>query len=242
MERLDKILANVGIGSRKEVKDIIKKGYIKIDGVVVKDNKIAIDPVKQIIFYKDEEIKWRKYIYLLMNKPDGVVSATFDNYDKTVIDMLSEEHKIFEPFPVGRLDKDTRGLLLITNDGDLNHKLISPKHHVPKVYYAKVNIPLKEEHIEAFNEGIVLDDGYKSLPGKLDILSSGEESTCHVTIYEGKFHQVKRMFKALQGEVVYLQRVSFGSINLDLDLKEGEYRELRDYELEILKNEGKGSK
>jgi 16S rRNA pseudouridine516 synthase len=236
VERLDKVLSNMGYGSRKEVKQMVKKGYVEIDGKVIKDSDFKLEPENCVIKIDGVEVKYRKYIYLMMNKPDGVVSATFDNYDETVIDLLEEEHKCFEPFPVGRLDKDTVGLLLITNDGELNHELISPKHHVDKVYYAEINKASGEEDIKAFQEGIVLDDGYKCMPAKLKILSSGEHgSTVEVTIQEGKFHQVKRMFISLDKNVVYLKRISFGPLELDEKLKEGEYRELDQKEVEALK-------
>lgn len=237
MERLDKILSNLGIGSRKDVKALIKKGLIRIDDEIVKDSNKQIDPENCRLFIEGEEIKYRKYIYLMMNKPASVLSATFDDKDGTVIDLLEDSHKVFDPFPIGRLDKDTVGLLLLTNDGDLNHRLISPKHHVPKVYYAKVNMPLSEKDIKSFKDGIVLDDGYKSLPGELQILESNDESSCKLTIYEGKYHQVKRMFNSLGGDVTYLKRLSFGKLDLDENLKEGEYRELSDNEIKMLKNE-----
>ena len=134
MERLDKVISNLGYGSRKEVKALCKKGFVEVDGIVVKDSSINIDPEKSIISINGEELRYRKYIYLMMNKPDGVISATYDNREETVIDLLEVEHQVFEPFPVGRLDKDTVGLLLLTNDGELNHRLISPKWHVDKVY------------------------------------------------------------------------------------------------------------
>lgn len=178
---------------------------------------------------------YRKYVYLLLNKPAGVVSATFDNYDETVIDLLDPEYQVFEPFPVGRLDKDTVGFLLLTNDGALNHKLIAPKNHVDKVYYAEIDKPVDEKDVESFRKGIVIDDGYKCMPGKLEIISSTEDgSEVFVTIQEGKFHQVKRMFEALDKSVVYLKRVKFGPMELDETLEEGEYRELTEDEVEIL--------
>ena len=170
-----------------------------------------------------------------MNKPDGVVSATYDKYDETVVDLLSPEHGVFNPFPIGRLDKDTVGLLLITNDGELNHKLISPKNHVDKVYYARINKAVDEKDVVAFKKGITLDDGYKCMEAKLEILSSGEEGAeVMVTIQEGKYHQVKRMFESVGKEVVYLQRREFGKLKLDEELEEGEYRELTEEEMEVL--------
>jgi 16S rRNA pseudouridine516 synthase len=237
MERLDKVLANLGVGSRKEVKAMVKKGLIKVDSVTAKDSGMQVDPEKAVIEVDGEILSYRKYIYLMMNKPDGVVSATFDNYDETVIDLLDAEHRIFEPFPVGRLDKDTVGLLLITNDGEMNHRLISPKWHVDKVYYAEIDKPVTEEDVREFSEGVVLDDGYKCMSAKLEILSADDDgSRVYVTIQEGKFHQVKRMFKSVGKEVVFLKRMSFGPLKLDEKLPEGEYRELSDDEIEMLRS------
>lgn len=171
----------------------------------------------------------------MMNKPDGVVSATYDKYDGTVVDLLQPEHAVFNPFPVGRLDKDTVGLLILTNDGELNHRLISPKWHVEKHYYARVDKALDEKDIKAFEKGIVLDDGYKCLPAGLVILSSSEtNSEAEVTLTEGKFHQVKRMFQARGMNVTYLRRFKFGELYLDEALEEGQYRELTKEELELL--------
>ena len=237
MERLDKVISNLGYGSRKEVKALCKKGFVEVDGVVVKDSSISIDPEKSIISINGEELRYRKFIYLMMNKPDGVISATYDSREETVIDLLEVEHQVFEPFPVGRLDKDTVGLLLLTNDGELNHRLISPKWHVDKVYFAKIDKRVTKEDAEAFKKGIKLDDGYVCKEGKLEILSASDEgSEVRVTIQEGKCHQVKRMFEALGKKVVYLQRIEFGGLVLDDDLEEGEYRELTEYELGILKS------
>lgn len=238
MERLDKIIANLGYGTRKEVKQMAKKGMIEVDGEIVKDSSLNIDPEKSVIKINGEEIFYRKYIYLLMNKPAGVISATYDNRDETVIDLLEPDHQVFEPFPVGRLDKDTVGLLFLTNDGELNHRLISPKHHVDKVYFAKIDKEVNEDDIEKFKNGITLDDGYKCKEAKLEILNILDDGTSEVniTIQEGKFHQVKRMFEAVGKSVIYLQRISFGGIELDLDLEEGEYRELTDSEIALLKS------
>lgn len=237
MERLDKILANLGYGSRKEVKALCRKGEVVVDGTPVKDSAEKVDPVNATIEVKGEKINYRKFIYLMMNKPDGVVSATFDNYDETVIDLLDPEYQVFEPFPIGRLDKDTVGLLLITNDGELNHKLIAPKNHVDKVYYAEINKPVEESDIEKFKKGITLDDGYLCMPAKLEVISSDENgSSVHVTIQEGKFHQVKRMFEAVDKSVVYLRRISFGPLKLDETVEEGNFRELTEEEIELLKN------
>lgn len=236
MERLDKVLSNLGYGTRKEIKQVVRKGLIEVNGEIVKDNGMQIDPEVDKILVNGEEIFYRKYIYLMMNKPDGVVSATFDNRDETVIDLLEMEHQVFEPFPVGRLDKDTVGLLLLTNDGELNHRLISPKWKVDKVYYAKIDKKVTEADIKKFKNGITLDDGYTCKEAKLEILESSDSgSEVMITIQEGKFHQVKRMFEAVDKSVVYLKRVEFGTLQLDEDLEEGEYRELTEEEVAILK-------
>ena len=237
MERLDKVLANLGYGTRKEIKQAIRKGLIEVNGELVKDNGMQIDPEQDKIYVNGEEIFYRRYIYLMMNKPDGVVSATHDNRDETVIDLLEIEHQVFNPFPVGRLDKDTVGLLLLTNDGDLNHRLISPKWKVDKIYYAKMNKKVTDEDIKKFKGGITLDDGYTCKEAKLEIIEASEEgSEVMITIQEGKYHQVKRMFEAVDKNVIYLQRVEFGTLKLDDDLEEGEYRELTEEEVSILKS------
>ncbi|AIY79828.1 pseudouridine synthase family protein [Clostridium botulinum 202F] len=235
MERLDKIISNLGYGSRKEAKVLARKGLIEVDGKIIKDSSVTIDPEKSIVKINGEEIFYRKYIYLMMNKPTGVISATHDSKDETVINLLELDHQIFDPFPVGRLDKDTVGLLLLTNDGEFNHRMISPKWHVDKVYYAKIDKEVNEKDQQAFKKGVVLDDGYKCLEAKLDIISASPEgSEVRITIQEGKYHQVKRMFEARDKKVVYLKREEFGGLILDENLEEGEYRELSDEELAIL--------
>jgi 16S rRNA pseudouridine516 synthase len=234
--RIDKMLSNNGLGSRKQIKQDAKEGLIRINDVVVKDSSKIIDTDKDEVKYKNETVKYTPFIYLMMNKPQGVVSATEDNYDKTVIDLLKDEDKFYEPFPVGRLDKDTEGLLLITNDGKLTHDLLSPKKHVDKTYYAEVAEELIEDDVKAFAEGVILtNENYKTLPAKLVMLdddgNTAPESSeglykCLVTIKEGKFHLVKRMFNAANNDVVYLKRISMGPLKLDESLKLGEYRHL----------------
>lgn len=237
MERLDKIISNLGYGSRKEIKKIAKKGVIEVDGEIIKDSSVLVDPDKSVIKINGEQVFYREFIYLMMNKPDGVVSATYDSRDETVIDLLEVEHQAFEPFPVGRLDKDTVGLLFLTNDGELNHRLISPKWKVDKVYFAKIDKEVTDKDVEAFKKGITLDDGYECKEAKLEILSASDEgSEVNITIQEGKFHQVKRMFEAVGKSVVYLQRIEFGGIGLDYELEEGQYRELTEEELAHLKS------
>ncbi|PKR84353.1 pseudouridine synthase [Heyndrickxia camelliae] len=234
--RLDKLLANVGYGSRKDVKKILKDGVVKVNQVIAKDGKIQVNPTVDIITIYGESVNYKQFIYLMMNKPQGVISATEDYHDKTVIDLLDIEDAVLNPFPVGRLDKDTEGLLLITNDGGLAHKLLSPKKHVPKTYFAVINGMVTESDVEAFHKGVILDDGYETKPGELKILKSGNHSDIELTITEGKFHQVKRMFEAVGKKVIYLKRITMGPLQLDENLELGEYRELTEEEVEQLKN------
>lgn len=235
-QRLDKILSHIGIGTRKEIKYLAKKGLVVVDGQVVKDTALQVDPETQEIIVNDIPVVYREFVYIMMNKPSGVISATIDHRETTVIDLLDVDLQVFEPFPVGRLDKDTEGLLLLTNDGKLSHNLLSPKKHVPKTYYAEIDGRVTEKDVADFKQGVVLEDGYKTLPSDLEIVSSDEESKVHITIYEGKFHQVKRMFLAVAKEVTYLKRLKMGSLELDQDLELGEYRELTEEELEALRN------
>ncbi|MCP8967503.1 pseudouridine synthase [Ectobacillus ponti] len=233
--RIDKILANMGYGSRKEVKKLLKESAVRVDGEVVKDAKQHVDPDRQEVTVYGQVVEYREYIYLLMNKPAGVISATEDDVHETVIDILEPEDAVFEPFPVGRLDKDTEGLLLLTNDGHLSHQLLSPKKHVPKTYYAHVRGRVTEEDMEAFKQGVTLDDGYETKPAELTILKPGEMSEIELVITEGKFHQVKRMFEAVGKKVIYLKRTKMGPLELDEDLELGQYRELDEEEVAMLK-------
>ncbi|WP_214771149.1 MULTISPECIES: pseudouridine synthase [unclassified Exiguobacterium] len=232
--RLDKLLSNMGAGSRKEVKLLLKAGAIQVDGEIVRDPKQHVDVETQQVLMYGEPVTYQKYIYLMMNKPPGVISATEDKRDETVIDLLFEDVTYFKPFPVGRLDKDTEGLLLLTNDGSFNHALMSPKKHVEKTYYAEVTGVLTQEDVEAIAAGVTLEDGYQAKPGKLVILSTTEtDSTLELTITEGKFHQVKRMMLALGKEVTFLKRRSIGRLELDPALALGDYRELTPDELSL---------
>lgn len=232
--RLDKILSNMGWGTRTEIKKIMKRGMVTVNGEVVRDPAQKIIPGKNIIKVTDETVVYREYIYLMMNKPAGVISATEDGQEQTVLDLLAHEYRVFSPFPVGRLDKDTEGLLILTNDGKLGHVLTSPKKKVPKVYYAAIRGEVTEEDTKAFARGVVLDDGYTTLPAKLEILKSGASSEIELTIYEGKYHQVKRMFEARGKSVLYLKRLSMGPLNLDETLETGKYRELTGAEVALL--------
>ena len=234
--RLDKLLSNMGYGSRKEVKQLLKQKAVTVDGIHVKDAAMHVDPDKQDVSVYDERVVYTEFVYFMMNKPPGVISATEDAREATVIDLLEPLHQHFEPFPVGRLDKDTEGLLLLTNDGTLAHNLLSPKKHVPKVYYAEIEGVVTEADGEAFARGVELDDGYVTKPGKLVILKSAEQSEIELTIQEGKFHQVKRMFHSIENEVLELKRIKSTQLELDHNLDLGSYRLLTQIDFDNLKN------
>ena len=223
--RLDKFLSHMGYGTRSEVKKEITKGNVKINGLSVRKPETKIDTEKDEVMYREQPAAYEKYEYYMLNKPAGVISATTDKKEKTVLDLIGEKQRK-GLFPVGRLDKDTEGLLLITNDGELAHRLLSPKKHVDKVYYVRVQGELAEEDIRRLAEGIDIGEEKLTLPARLVIRKSGQFSEAEITIQEGKFHQVKRMFHALGKEVVYLKRLSMGTLVLDGNLKPGEYRKL----------------
>ena len=232
--RLDKLLSNMGYGSRKEVKILLKSKAVEVNGVAAKDVSMHVNTETDHIVVFGEEVIYTEFIYLMMNKPPGVISATEDKKDETVIDLLDPLSQHFKPFPVGRLDKDTEGLLILTNDGHLSHQLLSPKKHVPKMYFAVIEGKVTEEDVKKFKEGVTLDDGYFTKPGELTILSSGEVSEIELVIMEGKFHQVKRMFESVGKRVTYLKRMRMGSLQLDETLELGDYRSLTEEELEAL--------
>lgn len=227
--RLDKYAAHAA-KSRRDIKKIINEGRVSVNGKIIKDAGFNVKETDTVCV-DGKEFVYREFIYLIMNKPKGVVSATYDPKQKTVVDLLTEEDNRFEPFPVGRLDIDTTGLLLLTNDGKAAHNLLSPSKKVPKKYIAVLDIPVQKEDIEKFREGIVLDDGYKTKPATLVPL---ENNMAEVTIAEGKFHQVKRMFADVGKHVLELKRVEFAGISLDTMLKEGEYRNILPEEMKIL--------
>lgn len=233
MMRLDKYLAEMGVGTRQEVKKQIRQGKAAVNGTVVKAADTKIDETSDEVTISGRNISCVSYEYYMLNKPAGVVSATEDRRDTTVIDLIKEK-KRKDLFPVGRLDKDTEGLLLITNDGDLAHRLLAPKKHVDKVYYAKIDGMVTEEDVKRFAEGIDIgaEEEEMTRPAKLDIMKSAEESEIRLTIHEGKFHQVKRMFLAVGKEVTYLKRERMGTLCLDENLKPGEYRLLTEEEIE----------
>ena len=232
--RLDKFISATTTLSRAEAKKIIKKGIL-INDILVKSPDYKIDEINDQVIVNENRLFYQKYVYIMMNKPQNVISATEDAIDKTVVDLLEEKDRIYKVFPVGRLDKDTEGLMLLTNDGELAHKLISPKKDVEKKYYAEVSGELKEEHLELVKDGLVIDEGYKCKSARLEILESSKvKSIANIYITEGKFHQVKRMMKALGTTVTYLKRLSIGTLELDKTLKLGEYRYLTDKEIKNL--------
>lgn len=235
--RLDKYLADAGAGTRNEVKKFIKKGFVRINGGIIKDpGKKVVMGEDTVTLLDDSITAAAEFEYFLLHKPSGCVSATEDGKDKTVMEYVPSSRKGL--FPVGRLDKDTEGLLLITDDGVLAHQLLSPKNHVEKSYYVRVLGNVTEKDIEKVEEGIDIGDSQLTLPGKMQVLSScKEDGTCEVviTICEGRFHQVKRMVKALGKEVIYLKRISMGALSLPDDLERGECRPLRPDELILLK-------
>lgn len=234
--RLDKLLAAAGYGSRKEIKAMVREGNVAVNGSPVNDSAIHVDSEGDTITVNGSVVSFREFIYLMLNKPVGCVSATFDNRDKTVLELVPEVYRHYELFPVGRLDKDTEGLLLLTNDGKLAHELLAPKKHVPKTYFVRVDRMVEEHHLDHLAQGVTLDDGYQTKPAMAKLLAAGPPGEVALTITEGKFHQVKRMFIALDMNVIYLQRTAMGGVSLDPALELGEMRELTPEELVRLKN------
>ena len=230
MERLDKFLCDSGAGTRSQVKVMLKAGRVTVDGKVEKDNGRKIDPAKQVITLDGEILGGKRRAVVMLNKPAGYVTATEDPVDKTVMELLPAEMKHLDLKPVGRLDKATEGLLLFTNDGDLLHRLISPKKEVPKVYYAKHEGEAGQADVEAFASGLTLRDGLECLPAKLQPLGPGESL---VTVCEGKYHQVRRMMASLNMTVTYLERREEGPLTLG-DLPRGQVRELTEAEIQAL--------
>ena len=232
--RVDKLLSNVGVASRAELKKYCKQGLISVNGKVINNPGVQVDSESDDIRFNGEKIVYREFVYIMLNKPDGYISATFDKYDPIVLDLIDQSYLVFEPFPVGRLDKDTEGLLVLTNDGQLAHRVLSPKKHVPKTYYAKIQGKVTEEDILAFEKGVILDDGYETMPSQLKILKSDDMSEIELRIHEGKFHQVIRLFESVAKKLVYLKRLSMGKLKLDESLGLGEYRELTEDEVKLI--------
>lgn len=232
--RLDKFLADCGIGTRSEIKKLIRSGAVRVSGSPAPVPELKIDETTAEVFVGGERVCYKKHIYLMLNKPKDYVSATWDKNKKVVLDLVPQEYLHYKPFPVGRLDIDTMGLCVLTNDGSLAHRLLSPSHHIPKTYIAIVDGMLGDNDIRAFAEGMDLGD-FTSKPAKLTILNTSQnESVAEVVIAEGKFHQIKRMFEKVGKSVTCLKRTAMNKLALDDSLAEGEIRELTKDELELL--------
>lgn len=228
MSRLDKRLASSGVGTRSQVKKLIRDGYVTVNGQTVRQADFKVDDEKDIVCFDGEVLEYRQYVYFMLNKPQGYISAS-RGWEPNVVDLITEPYKNL--FPVGRLDKDTEGLLLITNDGQLGHELLSPKKHVEKEYYAEISVPLSEDDIDLIESGITWkDETYR--PAKYKKIS---DYSCLLTITEGKYHEIKRMMNALGSEVTYLKRIRMKNLILDDDLSPGEYRPLSEEEIEDLR-------
>ena len=234
-QRLDKIIASTGRYSRREVKTLVREGRVLVDGRIAAGPEDKCDPESARISVNGEELFYRAHTYVMLHKPAGVLSATEDGRGETVLDLLAPEYRKIGLFPVGRLDKDTEGLLLLTDDGTLAHDLLAPKKHVDKVYFVRVDGTLDEKDCAAFAAGMTLGDGLACLPARLEILSAGARSEALVTIREGKFHQIKRMLAAREKPVVYLKRLSMGPLTLDETLPKGAYRLLTEEETALLR-------
>ena len=232
--RLDKYLADMGIGTRSEVKQHIHKGLVSVNGALPTGPNQHVQPGADEIFYQGEPVSYQEYEYFMLNKPQGCVSAVTDPQHQTVLDLIDKKN-LKDLFPVGRLDRDTEGLLLITNNGRLCHNLLAPGKHVPKTYFARISGNVTDEDIAQFAKGINIGEQRDTLPAELQLLShDGTFSEITLTITEGKFHQVKRMFQAVGKEVVYLKRISMGNLKLDEFLQPGEYRQLTEEEIRLL--------
>lgn len=231
--RLDKYLAEMGKGTRSQLKQDLKRGLVTVNGQVEKSADRKVDPAVDRVTYAGEDVSYVAYEYYMLHKPAGCVSATEDRREQTVLDLITERSRD-DLFPVGRLDKDTEGLLLITNDGDLAHRLLHPKKHVDKTYLARIRGKATQEMVDAFAQGLDIGDDKPTLPALLEIVSVGEESEVKITIREGRFHQVKRMAEAVGSQVLYLKRLTMGPLQLDETLALGEYRPLTEEEKRAL--------
>lgn len=226
--RLDKLLSECGVASRKEIRQLIRSGRVSVDGAAAASPEMKLDPYKALVCLDGTKIEYAKYHYYMMNKPAGVLSATDDGRQKTVLDLVTPEMRKIGLFPVGRLDKDTTGLLILTNDGEFAHRVISPRSGIVKVYHARTEAPVDEADITAFKEGLTLGDGTKCLPAGLKLLPDG---SCLVEVMEGKYHQVKRMLSSRGKPVTELKRLSIGGLKLDKALLPGDFRALEENEL-----------
>ena len=230
--RLDKFLVHMGIGSRKDVKNLVKRKLVSVNGTIAKSSDVKVDENHDEILVDGQRIIYQEYYYLMLHKPAGYLSTTEDRNAPTVLDLI-DGYEHVNLFPVGRLDKDTEGLLILSDDGIMAHEILSPKHHIDKEYYVEVSDELKEELIETFKKPMDLGD-FTTMPATLKIIDS---HSAYIIIHEGKFHQIKRMFEKVNNKVTYLKRIRMGKIHLDPDLKIGDYRELTKEEIDLLKGE-----
>ena len=231
--RLDKFLSETAMATRSEAKKAIRGGAVTVNGIAVRQSDATVDPDKDEIFFRGERVIYRKYIYVVLNKPDGYVSATEDGREKTVLDLLPEEMSKKGVFPCGRLDKNTLGLMLLTNNGELAHRILSPKNHVEKKYRFRSKFPLDPEDVGRFEGGLTLDDGYVTKPARIELDESLDSGV--ITLCEGKYHQIKRMLDALSNKITYLERISFANLTLEsCGLARGEWRYLDDAEINEL--------
>lgn len=236
--RIDKFLSNMGFGSRKEIKQHIKNKKVFLNGILVKNSDVYVDVENDDVYFFNQKVVFQKYVYIIMNKPSGYISANKDNKYKTVFDLLDNSYKKNELFVAGRLDKDTEGMLIITNNGIFAHNMLSPKKHVLKKYFVVLQgSEITDDDIKLFSDGVTINNNkklYKCKPAFLEIIENGQISKCFITISEGKFHQVKKMFSAIGQVVTYLKRVKIGQLELDNNINVGEYRELTDYEISLI--------
>ncbi|MBQ8227748.1 MAG: rRNA pseudouridine synthase [Clostridia bacterium] len=234
MERLDKIIANSGTLSRKEVHRLIKSGAVSVNGITTKDRGFCIEPETAVIKINGQVINLEKYVYIMLNKPEGVVSATKDPTEKTVVDLVPAEFKKKNLFPAGRLDRNTTGFVLITDNGDFAHKILSPKNHIEKTYEARLAEAIDDLSLQKVAEGITLGDGTECLPAKVKVLEGGDNPLVEIKICEGKYHQIKRMFAAVGNAVIELKRVKMGELPLDESLAPGECKVLSKDEVNLI--------
>ena len=233
-QRLDKLISSQGSYTRKQAQQFIKDGLVKVDGITVRDRGFHIDPDINSVILDGKEFAVEKFVYLMLNKPKGVVSATNDRSQKTVVDLVPDELKKRNLFPAGRLDMTTTGFVLITDDGDFAHRILSPKNHIEKTYEARLAESVTEEQLRMVADGIVLKDGTECLPAKLKILEDSDSPLVEIKICEGKYHQIKRMFAAAGNGVIELKRTKMGKLSLDEDLAEGECRRLTEAEVALI--------
>ena len=234
--RIDKLLTAVGLATRTEASKAARNGLIKVNGNVISKADTKIDPEKDTVEYMGKEVMYRKYVYIMMNKPSGIVSSTDGKDGETVISLLPDELQKCGLFPCGRLDKDTVGLIILTNDGSTAHYLLSPKRHVSKIYHVKTQLPVTQNDILMLEKGVQLDHGDVARPAKVTQLGENE---LHITIVEGMYHQIKRMLEAVNNKVIFLERIEFGTLPLDTQLERGEWRYLSQNEIDILLSQTK---